>query len=264
MIVKMIAKMIAKMKTKRLYTLLVLLMVFVVSCTKPDEPNNGGNIGENDVDLECSGNIGGHDYVDLGLPSGTLWAVYNIGADSIGGYGDAFAWGETVPKVNYAWANYKYCNGDYNQLTKYCCDSLYGYHGFADTLKYLQDEDDAAVINWGEGWRMPSPDEFEELMNCCQYLRTSLNGVNGLLFTAPNGKSLFLPSAGVYSMGEHQQAETYGFYWANKLGADNIGVTMGCVFNFYYFDIMGTEYVSAGDEMTRAVGLPIRPVHIAD
>ena len=84
---------------------LMLMMIFAVSCTK--QPNN------------VSGNYNGHDYVDLGLPSGTLWATCNVGAEVSEGYGDYFAWGETEPKTVYDWTNYKYCNGDSDQLTKY-------------------------------------------------------------------------------------------------------------------------------------------------
>ena len=75
-----------------------------------------------------------HEYVDLGLPSGTLWATYNVGADTPEEYGDYFAWGETQPKSNYDWSTYQYCNGSDHTLTKYCNDSSYGYNGFTDTL----------------------------------------------------------------------------------------------------------------------------------
>lgn len=77
-------------------------------------------------------------YVDLGLPSGTLWATCNVGADTPEGYGDYFAWGETQPKTTYNWSTYRYCNGDYVKLTKYCGNSSYGYNGFTDDLTVLQ------------------------------------------------------------------------------------------------------------------------------
>ena len=80
------------------------MMVFAVGCTKSDGPNNGENVnGQNDTIVDNGGTIDGHDYVDLGLPSGTLWAICNVGADKPEDYGDYFAWGETTPKELYDW-----------------------------------------------------------------------------------------------------------------------------------------------------------------
>ena len=105
-----------------------------------------------DKSFTTEGNSGGgsgdeHAYVDLGLPSGTLWATCNVGADTPEGYGDYFAWGETQPKDVYNWSNYQYCNGSHDQLTKYCNNSSYGYNGFTDNLTTLQPGDDAATAN---------------------------------------------------------------------------------------------------------------------
>ena len=88
--------------------------------------------------------VSGHDYVDLGLPSGTLWATCNVGASSPEEYGDYFAWGETETKEDYGWNTYKWCEGIEFQLTKYCYDSSYGYNGFTDYKRELDLEDDAA------------------------------------------------------------------------------------------------------------------------
>ena len=90
-----------------------------------------------------------HEWVDLGLPSGTLWATCNVGASSPEGYGDYFAWGETEPKDYYDWSTYKWCNGNEVTLTKYCTDSFFGYNGFTDGKTELDPEDDAAYVNWG-------------------------------------------------------------------------------------------------------------------
>ena len=92
--------------------------------------SNGGGGGGN-------GTYNGHDYVDLGLPSGTLWATCNVGADTPEGCGDYFAWGETETKAIYNWSTYKYCMGEMDELTKYCYQSSWGYNGFVDSLVVL-------------------------------------------------------------------------------------------------------------------------------
>ena len=99
-----------------------------------------------------TGIANGHEYVDLGLPSGTLWATCNVGASKPEDYGGYFAWGETNPKNVYDWTTYKLCRGTDRTLTKYCNDSYYGYNGFTDNLNTLQSNDDAATANWGIGW----------------------------------------------------------------------------------------------------------------
>ena len=162
-----------------------------------------------------------HDYVDLGLPSGTLWATCNIGANSPEEYGDYFAWGETQSKPNYSWSTYQYCNGSENTLTKYCYNSNYGYNGFVDNLTVLRQEDDAATVNWGNDWRMPTKEEWQELYQNTTNSWTTQNGVNGWLYTANNGKSIFLPASGYYSENYYLLAESWGMYWSSSLYIDN-------------------------------------------
>ena len=138
-----------------------------------------------------------HEYVDLGLPSGTLWATMNIGANSPEQYGDYFAWGETAPKELYTWDTYKWCNGHQFSMTKYCRESENGYEGFTDGKDELDTEDDAAYVNWGSSWRMPSLEQQQELVNECTWEWTTRNGVDGYLGIGPNGKTIFLPATGV-------------------------------------------------------------------
>lgn len=188
--------------------LLAVVMLCAASCTKPDDENNENNGG--------GGNSGGgnqitYEYVDLGLPSGTLWATSNVGAASPEDYGDYFAWGETQPKDYYSWGNYKYCKGSDTTLIKYCSDPDYGYNGFTDALTILQASDDAATVNCGEGWRTPTKDEWEELIVCCVQTWTTKNGVNGKLFAAPNGNSIFLP------ISFDADNSPYGNYWTSSL-----------------------------------------------
>ena len=155
-----------------------------------------------------------HEWVDLGLPSGTLWATCNVGADKPEDYGDYFAWGETEPKDYYDWSTYKWCNGSNDTMTKYCANSSYGYNGFTDDKTELDPEDDAAYVNWGENWRMPTTDQQLELITNCTHTWTQLNGVNGMLVTGPNGNTLFVPAAG-YRWGDYlRRAGTDAFCWS--------------------------------------------------
>ena len=154
-----------------------------------------------------------HEYVDLGLPSGTLWATCNVGANAPEEYGDYFAWGETEPKDVYSWSNYKWCNGSHNTLTKYCTESDYG---TVDNKVELDPEDDAAYVNWGENWRMPTLDQQTELRTECTWTWTTQNGVNGYLVTGPNGNSLFLPAAGGLYAWLYDEG-SWGYYWSHTL-----------------------------------------------
>ena len=160
---------------------------------------------------------GSHDYIDLGLPSGLLWATCNVGADTPEDYGDYFAWGETQPKSVYNWSTYQHCNGSDNTLTKYCDNPSYGYNGFTDNLITLLPEDDAATANWGSNWRMPIQAEWHELLNNTTVTWITQDGVNGMLFTAMNGNCLFLPAAGYRYENSHCDYNTFGFYWSISL-----------------------------------------------
>ena len=157
-----------------------------------------------------------HAYVDLGLPSGLLWDTCNVGAENPEDYGDYFPWGEIQPKDTYNWSTYQYCNGSLSTMIKYCNNSNYGYNGFTDNLTTLSPEDDAATANWGANWRMPTKEEWQELYNNTTCVFSTQNGVNGRLFTASNGNSLFLPGAGYHS-GSSLNSAGNGFYWSSSL-----------------------------------------------
>lgn len=161
--------------------------------------------------------LNGHEFVDLGLPSGIRWATCNVGSTTPEGYGDYFAWGETTTKETYNWSTYRYCNGDYNTLTKYCNNADYGNNGFTDALTTLEASDDAATANWGAGWRMPTHSEMQELYDNCTHEWTTQNGVNGEKFTGSNGNSIFLPAAGSRRYDELYGAGSYGYYWSSSL-----------------------------------------------
>lgn len=155
--------------------------------------------------------------VNLGLPSGTLWADRNIGADSPEDYGAYFAWGETKPKGEYDWSIYKWCNGSYNTMTKYCTNSSYGYNNFTDSKTTLEPADDAATANWGEKWCMPTYDQLSELKSKCTWAWTTQNGVKGYKVTGLNGNSIFLPAAGYRRDSGLAYAGSIGSYWSSSL-----------------------------------------------
>ena len=156
-----------------------------------------------------------HEAVDLGLPSGTLWATCNIGASNPEDYGSYFAWGETTTKSEFSWSTYNYCNGDVYSLTKYCQNSSCGYEGFTDTLTILKDPDDAAFINWGGDWRIPTQAQWEELIN--NTYREPVSG--GYRFTSLvygyTDKSIFLPYS--VAQGYDYVSANHGYYWSSSL-----------------------------------------------
>lgn len=171
--------------------------------------------------------------IDLGLPSGTLWADRNIGADSPEGYGDYFAWGETTPKSTYNWSTYKYCKGSYDTMTKYNNNSSYG---TVDNKTVLELSDDAATANWGSNWRMPTHEEHEELNTKCTWTWTTRNGVKGYKVTGPNGNSLFLPAAGSCYDSSVSLVGSGGCYWSGSLNESKLdsSYAWGMYFNSGY------------------------------
>ena len=152
------------------------------------------------------------DAVDLGLS--VKWASCNVGAESPEEYGGYYAWGETEEKSNYSWETYKWCNGSYDTMTKYCTNSSYG---TVDNKTILDPEDDVARVKWGDGWRMPTKDEIKELVNKCSWEWTTVNGVNGQKVTGPNGNSIFLPAAGRRDGTGLYYRGSVGYYWSGTL-----------------------------------------------
>ena len=190
------------------------------------------------------------EYVDLGLPSGVKWATFNVGATKPEEYGDYFAWGETEPKELYDWSTYKWCDGSYNTLTKYNTDSEYG---VVDNKKILESSDDAAYVNWGGNWRMPSTEEWNELFSNSSLKWEERNGVSGVtLVSVQNGNSLFLPAAGVYHYNNGLISQnTEGYYRTNSLDESRGTISLG-------FSSNGSINWYAND---RCFGQPVRPVY---
>ncbi|MBR4829640.1 MAG: hypothetical protein IKZ92_07560 [Muribaculaceae bacterium] len=202
------------------------------------------------------------DWVDLGLPSGTIWATRNVGASSPEDYGDYFAWGETAPKDYYDWSTYKWCNGSYYTLTKYCTSSSYGLDGFVDNKTELDQSDDAACAHY-PGGRMPSLEQIQELCNSCSWQWTQRNGVSGQLVTGPNGNTMFLPAAGSRGGGSLYGAGSYGYYWSRTLTSNVPSVA--CLLYFYSgnwnYCLNGSR--GSGYGSSRGSGFTVRAVRVS-
>lgn len=194
-----------------------------------------------------------HEWVDLELPSGTLWATTNVGADTPEEYGDYFAWGETTSKDYYGWDNYAWSNGRWNTLTKYCNKSNYGYNGFVDNKIELDPEDDAATANWGPEWCMPTREQFSELIAQCNLQWTTSNGVNGYKVTSKNnGATMFLPAAGYHFSGELYSQGNIAYYWSRTV------YSARCYYAYYFFfHSSGSQDLTNGD---RDSGFTVRAV----
>ncbi len=190
---------------------------------------------EQKVELPTSGSHSGHDYVDLGLS--VQWATCNVGADSPVEYGDYFAWGETETKKAFSEETYTFILSP---------DVL--------TRRY-----DAATANWGEGWRMPSKQEANELCEECTFVRKKINGVAGLLITGPNGNSIFLPANGQKYDYDVEGAKVEGYYWTTVLD-DWFGFDMQAYCISFANHSDGVTSFSCSMNF-RELGMGIRPVY---
>ena len=224
-------------------------------------------------------NVTVNKYVDLGLS--VKWAMFNVGANAPEEYGDYFAWGETEPyyesgyakenpqahwkqgySTGYNISNYKYCNGSYSTMTKYCSNGYYGNNGFTDNLTTLLPEDDVAYVKWGGNWRMPTEEEFWELNNNCTWQFITQNGVNGYKVSSlvDPGRSIFLPAAGYRSnTGLHYDStqgsyDPEGRYWTKSLYT----YSQNSSYSFRFFDDVADEWGVGYED--RSYGLSVRPV----
>ena len=203
------------------------------------------------------------DYVDLGLPSGTLWATRNLGASTPEEYGDYYAWGEVKEALLYrdSFKQYKWRQGK-NKIRKYNTDVNYGK---VDNKTELDYKDDAAYMNLGSKWRMPSYDQIMELREACEWIWVTCNGCNGYVVKGPNGNSIFLPAAGQlsysfilhYAIYEDEGAG--GYYWSRSLDSADPDKAKNLSFNE---DGFVSDYYRYMGDFSRRSGLSIRPVQI--
>lgn len=220
---------------KKLFLLSFLFSLVFVSCNKDDDDNS--------VEYSSDGT-----YANLGLPSGTLWATCNVGAEKpeeVGGY---FAWGETTAKTKFNDYNYKFYDKNSSDYTKY---------NDTDNLTTLDSEDDAATVNLGKEWRMPTFKECEELVDECEWIEISdykSTGVSGVAVFKRKSSSdydvekdvhIFLPFGGYYTTFGKTFKSTCNFWPATK------GYGFGT-------SIIGYPYADEGYD--REAGLNIRPV----
>lgn len=193
--------------------------------------------------------IGGHEYVDLALPSGTLWAKCNIGANKDTDTGSFFSWGETIikQKNKFTRSNYKYYKAHeyFYQIkkvkyliTKYNNNKDYG---IIDNKYVLDARDDAATSQWGDTWCMPSDDQLEELCKECKFNSFANNGKWYCKFTGKNGKVLILPIPGYYSESFNRGPVPY-----NNNGKVNTSVFMGDEYAFYWSKNLSKRDIGCG------------------
>ena len=190
-----------------------------------------------------TGTKNGYEWVDLGLS--VKWATMNIGASKPEENGLYFAWGEVEPKDYYSWGTYKYCSGSEYTITKYCTDS---YWGNVDNKTILDPSDDAATVNWGGDWRMPTKEEINELLTKCTFTKTGNYIDSPIKIIGKNGNSIILPLSGSYSEDYLSLGQGHGLYWSSS-GYNSSGSHISI-----NFDKLSLYSIS------RYVGLPIRPV----
>ena len=184
-------------------------------------------------------------YIDLGLS--VKWGTCNIGAKNPEDFGNFYQWGDIKTKESYDWNTYKY-GTDRNNLEKY---------NVKDGKTTLDSEDDAAIANMNEGWRMPTPAEIKELVEKCTWEWTTVNNVNGYKVTGKNGNSIFLPAAGVMFDKNPYYGGKYGYYLSNTLReGDEAYIKMYA----QGFSFQSDKY-QADDRIARNSGIPVRPVH---
>ncbi|MBO4529932.1 MAG: hypothetical protein J5767_04770 [Paludibacteraceae bacterium] len=196
---------------------------------------------------EESGVDASHEYVDLDLPSGILWAVYNVGATKPEEYGDLFAWGETSPKKIYTTDTYKWYDEKRQDMKEKYCPEPTNYMDQLEEKRYilLEPNDDAATTVWDSTWRMPRYEEIKELMNGCYWEWTSnYNGtdVAGNIGTSKkNGKTIFFPAAGLIDSSFCKGRDQKGYYWSKSLSGD------------FYFDSTLINYDHYHQEFGKSV-----------
>ena len=210
------------------------IMSFATTNDAQGGGSSGGEPSGGDTPAPTQGQLNGHAWVDLGLPSGTRWASCNMGANAPEQYGDYYAWGETVTKEVYDATTYTY----------------------SDNPETLPASADAASVGWGSDWRMPTSEEFQELLDNCTHTWALRYGVKGCMFTGTNGNFIFLPASGSRLDGDLNFDGTNGWYRSSSLYADYTYCAWSLSFS--------SESCVMSSSGSRAEGQAIRPVYRPD
>ena len=193
-------------------------------------------------------------WVDLGLPSGILWARHNVGATSSEEYGGYYAWGETKEKIIYTWQTYSYAHQE-------------GYDEYGDPIIIYDNigsqihgtNYDVATKLWEDGARMPTKGEFVELISTCTFTRSEYNNVSGFHVIGSNGNQIFLPFTGVKGYGEYEGINTQGYFWSATIETYGLPDWKEEIDDAFYLYLTPTEIgVEGGYE--REYGITVRPV----
>ena len=212
---------------KRTFAFIVVIALCAIfsSCSEIESPKSDSNANSNAIDLGLS----------------VKWATCNLGATAPEEYGQYFAWAEISEKKEYTWSNCKYCSDEYGyEFTKYV--------GKTDVL---QASDDAANVLLGDGWRIPTTAELQELVDKCKWTLETVGGHSGYTVTGPNGNSIFLPFAGFKNEDGFQEGGKMGFYWSSQ----NYEYFNNAAYDLDLFaNMKGVGYFD------RCNGLTIRPV----
>ena len=231
-----------------MFFLVVMTIITILSSCELPNPQAPETPSVEDSEI----NVNKHEYVDLGLS--VKWATCNIGAKEPWENGDYFAWGETKSKEEYTWYTYKWCYRNSKSITKYCNNEKYG---IVDYKAVLDREDDAAIVNWGENWRIPTAVECAELRKNCTWTWTFKNGVGGYEIasnkTGYTNRCIFLPAAGWKFSSTLDEEGERGLYWSNLLDTDSPEWS-------YALQFRSGGYKGVDSDHSRACGMPIRPV----
>ncbi|MBQ9214912.1 MAG: hypothetical protein IJ150_13390 [Bacteroidales bacterium] len=234
---------------------LLIGCILVVSCNDEDEHNKQQNQDSKDEFAYTStGTISGFEYQDLGLS--VKWATKNIGADNYYDIGYYISWGETQPKGDYTWSSYQHYDSMTKEITKYTevtKDSL--------RLIRLETQDDAATVNLGTQWRMPTDAEITELRTKCDWVYIQMeNGNSGYKVIGPNGKSIILPAGGYMKNNELKMFNKNVCFWSSELSI-NFAEKAYELTGYHSLDLEVFKYEGVSE---RFYGEPIRAVTTAD
>ncbi|MBD5303085.1 MAG: hypothetical protein HDS16_08860 [Bacteroides sp.] len=221
--------------------------------TQQQTSNNKKKVQSSVKVSEPDGYINGHGYVDLGLPSGTKWATCNIGASTPSDYGDYYAWGEKDTKSSYLESN----SLNYGKTEKELRSA-----NIITTENILDMSYDVARKKWGGRWRIPTNNDCVELIKKCEWVWVKYNNKNGFKVVGPNGKSIFLPTAGWREGRRCYKYDWYGGFWTSTFNGSPGYYGSNWIENGWAYKMVFNAQSDKGNttDETRNTGLSVRPV----